>query len=100
MRYSTGDAHPYGWRHRFHWAVRSERLRPVPVELRIRRGTETFVRLVSRVPISQLYKQLQPAKIAFPMQTGLDAPTFKLQDMKNDWVSLADLRGKWVLLTF
>jgi peroxiredoxin len=74
--------------------------RPVPVELRIRRGTETFVREVSRVPISQLYTQLQPAKIAFPMQTGLDAPTFKLQDMKNDWVSLADLRGKWVLLTF
>jgi peroxiredoxin len=74
--------------------------RPVPVELRVRRGTETLIREVSRVPISQLYKPLQPAKIAFPMQTGLDAPTFKLQDMKNNWVSLVDLRGKWVLLTF
>jgi peroxiredoxin len=74
--------------------------RPIPVELRIRRGTETLVREVSRVPISQLYKQQQPAKIAFPMQTGLDAPTFKLQDMKNNWVSLADFRGRWVLLTF
>jgi peroxiredoxin len=74
--------------------------RPVPVELRIRRGTETFIREVNRMPTSQLYKQPQPAKTAFPMQTGLDAPTFKLQDMNNTWVSLDDFRGKWVLLTF
>lgn len=74
--------------------------RPVPVELRIRRGTETLIREVNRVPTSQLYKQMPPAKVAFPMQTGLDAPTFKLQDIKNNWVSLDDFRGKWVLLTF
>ena len=74
--------------------------RPVQVELRIRRGTEILTREVNRVPISQLYKQMQPAKIAFPMQTGPDAPTFKLQDTKNNWVSVRDFRGKWVLLTF
>jgi peroxiredoxin len=73
---------------------------PVPVELRIRRGTETLILEVNRVPTSQLYKQLQPAKIAFPMQTGPDAPTFRLQDMKNNRVSLEDFRGEWVLLTF
>ncbi|HYL16162.1 MAG TPA: redoxin domain-containing protein [Terriglobales bacterium] len=74
--------------------------RPVPVELRIRRGPETLIREVNRMPISQLYKQLQPAKVAFPMQMGLEAPTFKLQDMKSNWVSLEDFRGEWVLLTF
>ena len=74
--------------------------RPVPVELRIRRGTQTLIREVNRMPTSQLYKQMPPAKVAFPMQTGLDAPAFKLQDMKNNWVSLDDFRGKWVLLTF
>jgi peroxiredoxin len=74
--------------------------RAVPVELRIRRGTETFIREVSRMPTSKLYPQRQPAKNAFPMQTGLDAPTFKLQDMKSNWVSLEDFRGEWVLLTF
>jgi peroxiredoxin len=74
--------------------------RPVPVELRIRRGTEVLIREVNRVPTTQLYKQLQPAKVAFPMQMGLDAPKFKLKDVKNNWVSLDDFRGEWVLLTF
>jgi thiol-disulfide isomerase/thioredoxin len=41
-----------------------------------------------------------PAKTAFPMETGLDAPAFKLHDLKSNWISLADFRGKWVLLTF
>jgi peroxiredoxin len=74
--------------------------RPIPVELRIRRGTETLIREVNRMPTSQLYKPLQPAKLAFRMQTGPDAPTFKLQDMNGKWVSLEDFRAKWVLLTF
>lgn len=74
--------------------------RPVPVELRIRRGTETLIREVNRAATSQLYKQMLPAKAAFPMYSGLDAPTFKLQDMKNNWVSLDDFRDKWVLVTF
>jgi peroxiredoxin len=74
--------------------------RPVPVELRIRRGNETLIREVNRVPATQLYKQMPPAKVAFPMQAGLDAPTFKLQDTKGNWVSPEDFRGKWMLLTF
>ena len=74
--------------------------RPIPVELRIRRGTETLVRDVNRLPTSQLFKPMLPAKTAFPMETTLDAPAFKLQDIKSNWISLADFRGKWVLLTF
>ena len=74
--------------------------RPIPVELRIRRGTETLVRDVNRLPTSQLFKPMLPAKAAFPMETTLDAPAFKLQDIKSNWISLADFRGKWVLLTF
>ena len=74
--------------------------RPIPVELRIRRGTDTLVRDVNRLPTSQLFKPMLPAKAAFPMETTLDAPAFKLQDIKSNWISLADFRGKWVLLTF
>ena len=74
--------------------------RPIPVELRIHRGTETLVRDVNRLPTSQLFKPMLPAKTAFPMETTLDAPAFKLQNIKGNWISLADFRGKWVLLTF
>ena len=34
------------------------------------------------------------------LETGSAAPAFKLQDQKGAWHSLADYRGKWVVLYF
>jgi peroxiredoxin len=73
---------------------------PGAVELLIRRGTEALKFRVNRLPLGQLYKPVQQAKVAFPMQTGVEAPMFKLEDPKGHSVSLEDFRGKWVLLTF
>jgi peroxiredoxin Q/BCP len=47
-----------------------------------------------------LWCSAQLAVAASSPALGTDAPAFRLQDQNDKWVSLADQKGKWVVLYF
>jgi thioredoxin-dependent peroxiredoxin len=42
----------------------------------------------------------QPARAEGEAVTGTPAPAFRLQDQHDTWISLADQKGKWLVLYF
>ena len=59
------------------------------------------LRLVSRIALllSLLALPLAPAAAA-ELAIGSPAPAFRLQDQHDAWISLADQKGKWLVLYF
>jgi peroxiredoxin Q/BCP len=43
---------------------------------------------------------LHPARAESEAVTGTPAPGFRLQDQHDNWISLADQKGKWLVLYF
>jgi peroxiredoxin Q/BCP len=58
-----------------------------------------YQRLVSRMA-TLLALLLLPILASAGLADGSVAPGFRLQDQHDAWVSLADLRGKWVVVYF
>ncbi len=66
-----------------------------------------YASLVSRahrllLPLGLLlaWAALQPARADVKAVTGTPAPAFRLQDQHDNWISLADQKGKWLVLYF
>jgi len=61
------------------------------------------LRLVSRIgALAALFALplAAPAVAAAELAAGAPAPAFRLQDQHDAWISLADSKGKWVVLYF
>jgi len=57
-------------------------------------------RLLATAALAALCSLWQPPVAVADAVTGAAAPAFRLQDQNENWVSLADQKGKWVVLYF
>jgi len=60
-----------------------------------------MIRALSRIGLAALAPLLATAVLAQESpEVGKPAPDFRLQDQNGEWHSLADYRGKWVVMYF